>query len=622
MSPRPQALAAAGPATGRRDWCALRAGLCAAFLAIGGGPAHAADLLLDRGRQVEGLWVYPSRSEPSRWRYVPDRAELSRDEQGRPQFALTFYVGDRAGAGAGGSATSVVEADGGGLLHFIVQYRTEPGKVAAAQAALRELTGDDEAELVGPIVFDDGRYSVVTSIVEAGAEGARPALLAQRPAPLMEGNRLPITARLTSEQAAMLLGSLQTATPDLSVAFEMTFSGLSQAFDAVMIVDWEKTRAALQASAGGSVYFVSADVEAVIDEAMQNGGIELRVSGEDAAMDALVEMVHARALDMMFAPIEVAEVPEEARGDLLDALAGLVAPGGALGSGNTSGFGAHVGYRVKDLRSEGQTRLSFNKRAPLERRAVLTVNLGEAAELSADDPETVRYVSTVDPATRLRRVYVSVDGELERELGGFVNAVTVTLRKDHPGDRETVKELFVRPEAQETASVHGPLTYSNVEREDEESWLSYRYKTDWSFQGGGRYRSDWQTSEAAMITLTTPYHRHDVFIEGETDPLIDAGVRAVVAEVSADFFGDRQSARRIIRPQGAGRTLAVEPISLTLPAGRFAYDWTITWALDDGIQRTRSGHDDLGFLFVDELPSARSDTDDAADPAETQQEED
>ncbi len=602
----------------RRVCVAICVGFCAAFLGIGGGPAYADDLLLDRGRLVEGLWVYPSRSEPSRWRYVPDHAELARDGQGRPQFALTFYVSERAGAGEETSATSVVEADGGGLLHFIVQYGTDPEQVEAAQTALREMTGDDEAEIVGPIMFDDGRYSVVTSIVEEGEDGERPALLAQRSAPLMEGNRLPITARLTAEQAAMLLGSMRTATPDLSVVFEMTFSGLSQAFDAVMIVDWEKTREALQASAGGSVYFVSADVEAVIDEAMQNGGIELRVSGDNANMEALVEMVHARALDMMFAPIEVEEVPGEARGDLLDALAGIVAPGGALSSGNTTGFGAHMGYRVKDLRREGETRLSFNKRARLERRAVLTVNLSEAADLSVDDPETVQYVSTVDPATRLRRVYVSVDGELERELGGFVNAVTVTLRKDHPGDRETVRELFVRPEAQETASVHGPLTYSNVEREDEESWLSYRYKSDWSFQGGGRFRSDWHVSEAAMITLTAPYHHHDVFIEGETDPLIDAGVRAVIAEVSADFFGDRQSERRIIRPESAGETLAVEPISLTLPAGDFAYDWTIVWALDDGTRRTRSGRDDLGFLFVDELPSPP----DEIDTAPTQEEED
>ncbi len=599
--------------------------LCVAALGLSAGPASADDLLVDRGRQVEGLWVYPSLSAPSRWRYVPDHAELSRDDQGRPQFSLTFYVSERTAEGENGRATSIVEAEGGGLLHFIVQYSTDPEQVEAAQAALRELTGDDEAEIVGSILFDEGRYSVVTSIVDETEQGERPALLAQRTAPLMEGNRLPITARLTAEQATMLLGSLQTATPDLSVVFEMTFSGLSQAFDAVMIVDWEKTREALRASAGGTVYLVSAEAEAVIDEAMQNGGIELRVNGEDADMEALVEMVHARALDMMFAPIEVDEVPEETRGNLLDALAGLVAQDGALSSGNTTGFGVHMGYRVKDLRSEGETRLSFNKRARIERRAVLTVNLGEAAGLSTEAPETVQYVSTVDPATQLRRVYVSVDGDLERELGGFINAVTVTLRKDHPGNRETVKELIVRPEDEERASVYGPLTYSNVEREDEESWLAYRYKTDWSFQGGGRFRSDWQPSEAAMIALTAPYHRHDVYIEGETDPLIDAGVRAVITEVVSDFFGERQRERRIIRPGSPGEALAIDPISLTLPSGDFSYDWTITWAMDDGTRRARSGHDDLGFLFVDELPPGPDDSEgfNAADgTASTPQEED
>jgi hypothetical protein len=43
-----------------------------------------------------------------------------------------------------------------------------------------------------------------------------------------------------------------------------------------------------------------------------------------------------------------------------------------------------------------------------------------------------------------------------------------------------------------------------------------------------------------------------------------------------------------------------------LPQGVYEYDYTLTWMMDHGARRTASGRDDLGFLFVDEIPPADS----------------
>ncbi|WP_316013351.1 hypothetical protein [Roseobacter sp. HKCCA0434] len=558
-------------------------------------PARADDLLLDQGRQVAGLWLFPSLSEPSRWRYVPATARVATDGDGAPLFGLTFYVGEEEAEGPDSAdPSSITQATGGGLLHMVVEYATDPEQVEEAEDSLRALLEDETAFIAGPVLFDAGNYSVVTSV----AEDAR--LLANRPAPLMEGDRTAITARLSAEEATLLIGTLRTPTPDFSVVFDMAFSGLSQAYDATMVVDWEKTKEAMTAGAGGSVYFIGADVELAIEEAMQTGGITLEVNGDDADMEALVAQVHDRALDMMFAPIEVEQVPEDERGGLLDAIGALIGGDGLAGSSNTTGFGLNASYRLKDLRSEGITRLSFNKRATLPRRALMTVNLGQVAAL---DGGAVRTVAAVDPATQLRRIFVALDGGLEAELGGFVNSVAVTMRKDHPGGRETIEQIVIRPEdAEDPLAVHGPLLYSNAEREGAASWLTYEVATDWSFQGGGRYRTDGRATDAAMISLTAPFHRHEVAIEGDAATLAEAGVRAVIVEVGADFFGDRQEARRILRPDPDHPVLDVTPISLTLPEGVWSYDWRITWMMRGAPPITASGTDDLGFLFVDELP--------------------
>src|SRR5690606_39883234 len=62
------------------------------------------------------------------------------------------------------------------------------------------------------------------------------------------------------------------------------------------------------------------------------------------------------------------------------------------------------------------------------------------------------------------------------------------------------------------------------------------------------YASDWQDSSSASIGLTAPYHRRLVELAGDMQVLAERGVRAVVVEVSSDFFGRRKVERRTLRP--------------------------------------------------------------------------
>jgi hypothetical protein len=93
-------------------------------------------------------------------------------------------------------------------------------------------------------------------------------------------------------------------------------------------------------------------------------------------------------------------------------------------------------------------------------------------------------------------------------------------------------------------------------------------------------------------------------IEGDSTPLVEAGVRAVVIEVSAPFFNQTQIERRVFRPANAGDVVAIDPITLTLPRDDWHYDWSMTWLMDDRSLRRDQGRDDLGFLFLDEIPPA------------------
>jgi hypothetical protein len=145
-----------------------------------------------------------------------------------------------------------------------------------------------------------------------------------------------------------------------------------------------------------------------------------------------------------------------------------------------------------------------------------------------------------------------------------------------------------------------PLTYNNLEQEDSDQWLKYTYNTRWSFKGGGEYVSPVVETNAAMINLIPPYRGQTIQLEGDGTLLKTMGVKAVVVDVRYDFFGQSKSVRRTIRPVNG--SLVIEPIHLTLPAGVYDYEYQISWLIPEAKNRTLVAKDQLGFIFIDEIP--------------------
>src|SRR5688500_19734604 len=119
--------------------------------------------MIDRGVQAAGLWCFPLASEPATYVYIPSAARLATDDGGRPQFSFVRYVA-AAQAGATGEE-SIRQAGGGGILHFLVLIETPEGAVAEALRVLREKLKNDDVALRGPVVFAEGRYALVSSVL-------------------------------------------------------------------------------------------------------------------------------------------------------------------------------------------------------------------------------------------------------------------------------------------------------------------------------------------------------------------------------------------------------------------------------------------------------------------------
>jgi hypothetical protein len=578
---------------------AIVATLCGLVAAV---PAStvAQQVTMERGVRLAGLWCFPLASDTNAWVYLPGMARLARDVDNRPQFSFVRYVTEAPSDGADGSSGGITTARGGGVLHFLVEYLTPPESVTAAADALRRLAGDS-AKLRGPIVFSAGRYTLVSSVLRADSTAGRQ-VLATGNAPVLEGNRIALSFDLSPQNASLLLASFRTATPDVSIVFDMTFSGLSAAYDADLDVNWSEVKHSMGLQAGGSIYFIGADVKLAFDEMLRNNAIHLTSRGTDATMENLLQVVYDKLLNLMFRPAEPEEVPAAQRGGLMDALAALTnTQGMANNARQFSGFGLYAGYRLQELKTSGHSFMSFNHRAAVDRHATIAFNIGNLYQRYGSDSLYFRTVNLLGEEFQQREVSVSVDGALAAELAHTINSVTVTMRKRHQNGHQTMHELVVDRRRIASDSTLPPLIYGWDGDSDRMAWLQYDVRTQWSFAGGGSYRTPWTTTDAPMINLYAPFARRAVQIIGDSATLAQQNVRAVTVAVAYPFFDGPRHEQLTVR---VAAPAAEHQIDILLPRDAFAYDYNLTWQLSGGQRRTAHGRDSSGVIYIDELPPA------------------
>lgn len=574
-----------------------RSVLVLAALALA-SPALAQQVLMDRGLRAGELWCFPLASDSLTYVYLPATVRLADDERGRPQFSFVRYVINTSGDST--SASSITEARGGGVLTFLVQLDTPEAMVRDATAELRETLKDEHAALRGPIVYTDGRYTLVSSILKPGAAQAEKQAIATGRAPVLEGNRIALSFDLDAQRASLLLKSFAMATPDVSLMFDMSFLGLTEAYNADLTVHWSQVRKSESFKAGVSAYFVSADVEVAMDDLRRSQAIELRTAGTHAATEALLNTVYAKLLDLLFRPVELDRAPPDKQGGLMNALGALMGKKGPLSSRSLFGIGASVGYQLRDLRSEGTSVLNFHHRSTVERHNLIAFNLGDFERAHGSDPHYFRTVNLGDAAFQQREIHVALDGALLPELASVINNVTVTLRKTHANGEQTLRELVLDRNNTVGGAASTRLVYGWNGDRDRVAWLGYEYRTRWSFRGGGTHETEWTRSESPMIDLFAPYERRSIQLAGDTETLRARGVRAVVVEVDYPFFNERRRPQIVVRP---GESLDQKHAEITLPLGQPGYDVTLTWQLAGGERLTAKRRESSGLVFIDELPS-------------------
>lgn len=255
--------------------------------------AKAQQIVLDKPVRAGEIVVFPEVGNDNNFYYLPDKLRLGRHANGKPQFSFLRYVENTSGADA------TDEAEGGGIVHAVIQLAVTPEQLTEAQQQLRRIR--PQGTIVGPIVYKGGTIALITSFNKENGELTKQ-VIGLGKAPVLDGQKAAVSIQLTKKGAKLLWESFKTATPDLSFAFEMEVAGFRSPIKAKIEANFDQVYEHKNFQAAVAAPILAAEIKASFDDLIKSGAIKVTQVGSDEDMEKAIEAAYTKLTNMMFDP--------------------------------------------------------------------------------------------------------------------------------------------------------------------------------------------------------------------------------------------------------------------------------------------------------------------------------
>ncbi|MBN1377634.1 MAG: tetratricopeptide repeat protein [Gammaproteobacteria bacterium] len=424
------------------------------------GAANAQEIKLDGAETCGDLQCYPALDDPNIFYYLPDQPRIA-VQDGKPQFSFLKYARMQENSESGTG-----RAGGGGIVHFLVTYGASQSRIAKAESALQEKHPD--AKIAGPVIYRKGSFALVTSFQEDNTLHTK--TLAVGKAPLMEGQKTAVSLALTPEGAEVLWESFHSATPDISLVFDMEFAGIREPYEATLEADWSQITKHDQISAGVKYAWFGADVDVLFQELRQSGAVKITTKGESAALDRILESANSKLLNIMFEAStnqELEKLRAEKKYENLDEAMKLLKEDKKSASLNTikidsrqfafnapkvySIIPSFIGYAYADSKSESEK--NFDK--------------AEILFGQKNYQEAIKYYKLAIETDKTgesnhRGVFLYNIGQCYRLMQDYINAISYYRQSEKLMTKDEEKALAKRWESEVAAKI-----YNNARRLDD-----------------------------------------------------------------------------------------------------------------------------------------------------------
>ena len=535
---------------------------------------------IDKGQIVNDLWVFPSVNNPNHFYYLPNEAGFGKTKEGLPEFSMMRYV--TLNKDSENTNAPITNADGGAILHFLVRYGTTKNQRNRAEQSLRNRLKNEAIIIKGPVIFDEANLVLVSSIIKHGQRDQ--SIVTVSSAPVLEGAKLAMSFRLEPKESKLLLESFKIPTADVSITFELKFSGYAQSYKAEIEADWEKIYEHSVKKKSRKYHFHRKEAIEDIKTLTNTGAVKLTTYGEDPNSEKLISNAYEKILNLVYAPININEerADKEKTGDVKRSWRKRFGrPKDAFSLGMSS-VGSNNGYQYRKLKKMGRTKISLNKANKVQRFHMITFNFGDLYEQYGKDERLFKTVHILDPDFMQRKVFVSLDGSLRNEFKDLINAIHVRIKKQHKDGKVT--NLYLRIDS---SSFDQPqsLVYPNRKDfndnflpEEVDRWMEFNYQVTWDFEGGASWQTEWKRTDGD-VNLYTPYAPVNITLVGDLNKTWEEGYKAVVIDIRHDFFGQPTPVAKIVLQQGSAIEEEIRPFMA--PIGDYSYEYRITKVKDN-----------------------------------------
>lgn len=566
---------------------ALRRWLFALFAAVFACQAYCLVRLEEGAQTINGVQLLQDYNDAKRFYYVPNTPRLAQNADGSFQLMCLKYVD------VGGKAS-------GGLFHALIDFTLPESTVKELESKLRRRVPD--AVIVGmvpmtPATKDSGApqasFEIVSAILKN--QSFTQSVISSGQAPLTPGSRAAIAAVLTPPGATLLFDSLASATSDVSVGISGTYEAAIVGFSARITAEFESVYRHLSEFRNQQSGFTRETLRSSVDDMRKSGILKVEVLDRSATqtgfktneMNAIVDVLTQRIADTMFTA-KVGLEPAPAGEDNT-----LVIPGReALGFLEAAVLGGSNQRYIPDrqfiLKRRNEIReakfdVVLTKSGTVRVPVFAAGNLRVQHETLKEDPRYFRTIDLADPAFDLREVFFQVDAEIASSFAERVNYVTVSMRKTHDDNPETVKQLTFTAAEVGAGNRPASLKYARLgDRND--TWLDYEYRVTWSFRGRDPISlpstDGWKKSNQHIQNLRPPLDKFKITFEGEKGTWLESDIVAVSVQLEVSLLGKPSVQRMVMRAQET--ETAKDLVYFADPSSK--YKLTKTWIFKDGRQ--------------------------------------
>jgi hypothetical protein len=278
------------------------------FLFVGllcASQGRAQQILFDRVVRAGELTLFPELNS-NNYYYLPDKVRLGRNEQNKPQLSFLRYAKNEKTAATDNTAITE-SAEGGGVLHALVELYVPDDMKKRAEQALRRIDGD--GKIVGPVMFKSGTVNLISSIAKPGGEMAKQ-VVGIGTAPVLENQKVAVSIQLNKLGSKILWETFKTPTPDLSFTFEMEVQGYLSPKRVMIEANFERIYKNQTIEAAVATPVLAGEINAAFDDLSDSGAIKVTQIGNDESLERLKETAYNQLLALMFDRVAGTGIPQ------------------------------------------------------------------------------------------------------------------------------------------------------------------------------------------------------------------------------------------------------------------------------------------------------------------------